>query len=249
MRNALPLPSQLADTGSASDRAYRLVRKAILDLTFPPGSTLSESGLVDQIGASRTPIRQALQQLEHEQLLRIFPQRGTIVAPLDMQGFREALFTRLSLEAATAAEAALRVTSQECLDLDGQVQRQRQAVAGGDDAEFFRLNDVFHRQIMNIAGVPNVWAVVESVKVHLDRFRVAHLMLTDSYPLRPVVDEHAGLVEALARHDAASAASLMRDHIQRVIQRAELLFQRRPDLFCWPSGVVGPTRLRSIPIK
>jgi DNA-binding FadR family transcriptional regulator len=77
-----------ADTGSAADKAYDLTRRAILDLTFSPGSTLSEALLVAQIGASRTPIRQALQRLEHEGLVRVFPQRGTVVAPLDLQGFR-----------------------------------------------------------------------------------------------------------------------------------------------------------------
>lgn len=239
-------PSQFGEAASAAHRAYGLIRRAILDLTFLPGSALSETALVDQLGVSRTPIRQALQRLEHEQLLRVFPQRGTVVAPLDLQGFRGALFTRLALEAAAAAEAALRVTPKECEDLGANVERQREAVSRGDDTEFFRLNDVFHRQIMAIAGVPNVWAVVESVKVHLDRVRAAHLTLTDPYPLAPVVDEHASLLKALARNDAARTASLMRDHIRKVVPRAEHLHERRPDLFAWPPGLVSPARLRSI---
>jgi GntR family transcriptional regulator, rspAB operon transcriptional repressor len=242
-----PLLTQLADTGSASDRAYGLIRQAILDLTFLPGSALSESVLVDQIGVSRTPVRQALQRLEHEGLVRVFPQRGTVVAPLDLQGFREALFTRVSLEASAASAAAVRATSEDCADLREHVAQQFQAVSSGRDSEFFRLNDLFHSRIMLMAGVPNVWAVVKSVKVHLDRFRAAHLMLTDPYPLGPVVEEHAALVDAFARSMATDAATTMQDHIRKVIPRAELLHERRPELFAWPAGLVSPTRLRSIP--
>jgi DNA-binding GntR family transcriptional regulator len=240
------IASPAADIGSASDRAYGLVRQAILDLTFLPGSALSEAGLVEQIGVSRTPVRQALQRLEHEGLVRVFPQRGTIVAPLDLQGFREALFTRISLEAAAASEAATRATSGECAELSAQVNEQFSAVTSGRDAEFFRLNDQFHSKIMAIAGVPSVWAVVQSAKVHLDRFRAAHLMLTDPYPLGPIVKEHAALVAAMKRRDAARAASLMQEHVRKVIPRAELLYERKPELFAWPPGLVSPTRLRSI---
>lgn len=232
--------------GSAADGAYRLIRQAILDLTFLPGTSLSESALVDQIGVSRTPIRQALQRLEQEQLLRIFPQRGTIVAPLDMASFREALFTRVALEATAAAEAAVRITADECAELRVGVGAQERAVASGDDATFFRLNEIFHRRIMAIAGVPNVWSVVEMAKVHLDRFRAGHLLLTDPYPLAPVVREHVLLVEALSRGDAGATAQLMREHIQKVVPRAELLHSRRPDLFVWPAGLMAPRRLQSI---
>jgi GntR family transcriptional regulator, rspAB operon transcriptional repressor len=244
--NAIPFV-RLDSAVSASDRAYELIRQAILDLTFLPGSALSESALVEQIGVSRTPIRQALQRLEHEQLLQIYPQRGTIVAPLDMAGFREALFTRVSLESAAAAEAARRISQAESAELRAQVRDQAQAVAIGDDDAFFRLNHVFHRRIMAIAGVPNVWSVVDSVKVHLDRFRAGHLTLTEAYPLKPVVREHVSLVAALARRDSASATALMREHIEKVVPRAELLSKRRPDLFAWPPGLVGPARLRSMP--
>jgi DNA-binding GntR family transcriptional regulator len=235
------------DVGSAAERAYRLIRRAILDLTFAPGSALSEAALVDQIGVSRTPVRQALQRLEHDQLVKVFPQRGTIVAPLDMAGFREALFTRVSLEVSVAAQAAHSVTAAQCEELGHEVREQQKVVEAGDDEAFFRLNEIFHRRVMALAGVPNVWTVVESVKVHLDRFRAGHLALTEPYPLEPVVKEHEALVEAFARGDKATAAALMREHVEKIAPRAQLLFERRPEFFSWPPGVVGPVRLRSIP--
>jgi hypothetical protein len=54
------------------------------------------------------------------------------------------------------------------------------------------------------------------------------------------------LVEALARGDSASAAALMREHVEKIVPRAQLLSDRRPEFFSWPPGVVGPVRLRSI---
>jgi len=179
--------------------------------------------------------------------VRIFPQRGTTVAPLDIAGFREALFTRVALEVAVAAEAARRITPQQCEELGLEVQAQERAVAQGDDEAFFRLNEVFHRRLMAIAGVPNVWSAVDAVKVHLDRFRAGHLGLNDHYPLEPVVEEHAALIETLARGDGDAAAGQMRAHIDKVAPRAELLHAQRPELFTWPAGLIGPTRLRSLP--
>jgi DNA-binding GntR family transcriptional regulator len=234
------------ESGSSASRAYKLIREAILDMTFPPASALSEAVLVEQIGVSRTPIRQALQRLEQENLVRIFPQRGTTVAPLDMTGFREALFTRVALEVAAGCEAARRITKADCLELERQVHAQERLVEEGDDQAFFEQNELFHRRIMAIAAVPNVWSAVDSVKVHLDRFRAAHLGLSEHYPLKPVVMEHANIVEALSRGEAAAVADLMREHIEKIVPRAELLYTRRPELFSWPPGIVGPARLRSI---
>jgi DNA-binding GntR family transcriptional regulator len=225
-----------------ADLVYRRMRAAILDLTFLPGSALSESALVQRIGVSRTPIRQALQRLEQEQLVRIFPQRGTVVAPLDLQSFREAFFVRVSLETAAAREAAAHATHEDCTALRRETSLQRDAVVSGNHAEFFGLNEAFHRRLMALAGLGNVWSVVESAKVHLDRMRSAHLLLSGPYPLAPLVDEHDAIVDALDANDSNSADALMRNHLEKVLPRADLLRRRRPELFAWPSRGLRPDR-------
>ncbi len=241
MRIAHRLPSVGAQT-SVSEEVYRAIRTAILDLTLEPGSTISENALAIQLGASRTPVREAIARLERERLLFVFPQRGTAVAPLDIDEFKAAYFVRASLESAAAAEAANRRTKDGVARLRTHVANQIEALEGGNEGRFFELNDAFHIEIMAIAGVSKAWEVVQQAKVHLDRVRAAHLRLASDYPLAPIIAEHRQLVQAIAAGDAARASATMRSHIEKVLYRVDLLQSHRPDLFQLPAELMPQIR-------
>lgn len=237
--------SQLHSAGtqsSVSDEVYRAIRTAILDLTLEPGSTISENALASELGASRTPVREAIARLERERLLFVFPQRGTAVAPLDIDEFKTAYFVRASLESAAAAEAAHRRTKDGVARLKAHIADQVEALGRGDEGRFFELNDAFHIEIMAIAGVSKAWEVVQQAKVHLDRVRAAHLRLASDYPLAPIVAEHRQLVQAIAAGDAVRASAIMRAHIEKVLYRVDLLQRQRPELFRLPSELTPQIR-------
>ena len=239
-----PVASAVITDEPVAERAYRLILGAILDLRLLPGSAISENSLAERIGVSRTPIREALQRLEADGLVRVFRQRSSYVAPLDDQAIRSAYFVRLSLERTVAGEAARRRVDADVLDLARMVEEQRRLVAAGASDGFFESNLAFHHRMAVIADLTGVARVIESVRVHLERVRVAHLALTPSYALEPVVEEHAGIVEAIAAGDGAAAEAAMDAHIRRVLPRLDLLRRERPEFFTLPGNIDRSMELR-----
>lgn len=238
--------------GPVADQVYRLIRAGIVGLRLLPGSRISENTLVEQIGVSRTPIREALSRLEGDRLVHVFAQRGSFVAPFDMQVIRSAFTIRSAVEAAVAAEAAVRRSAADVIRLRAMLAAQQDltdAPASADSAtdRFFELNRAFHRELMKIADLAGVESVVDIAKIQLDRVRVAHLTFSDPYPLPPLVAEHAAIVGSIEAGDRAGAEAAMREHIAKVLPRLDLLRQQRPEFFTLPRDLARPLTLTARP--
>src|ERR1700750_1255328 len=99
-------PPVLAGSGSAAARVYAYVKERLLDGTFPGGALLSENELSQQLGLSRTPVRQAFVQLEAEGLLELYPKRGALVVPVAASEIEDVFEARLLVEEHCARRAA-----------------------------------------------------------------------------------------------------------------------------------------------
>src|SRR5919199_6671341 len=104
--SAPPAPPVLAGSGSAAARVYAYVKERLLDGTFPGGVLLSENELSQQLGLSRTPVRQAFVQLEAEGLLELYPKRGALVVPVAASEIEDVFEARLLIEQHAARRAA-----------------------------------------------------------------------------------------------------------------------------------------------
>ena len=83
-----------------SDQVYEALRKAIISLRLPPGRLISENRICRQIGVSRTPVRSAITRLVEDELIEVFPQKGSLVAPIKLSAVRNNHFIRKALEVA-----------------------------------------------------------------------------------------------------------------------------------------------------
>src|SRR3569832_1540282 len=92
--------------GHMARSVYEVLRTAVLDCTFLPGTALSEQAVSDELGVSRAPVREAFRQLASEGLLESVPQRGTFVARLDAARIADAIFVREAIECRAAELAA-----------------------------------------------------------------------------------------------------------------------------------------------
>ena len=81
-----------------SQYAYRVLKENIMNLTLSPGQILNETELVDILGISRTPIREAVFKLKDEALINVYPQKASIVSPIDLNRVEEAFFLRKIVE-------------------------------------------------------------------------------------------------------------------------------------------------------
>lgn len=217
-----------------SDVAYAYIRKHILNGTYRPGQALMTNDLSAEIGVSRTPVRDALRQLEADGLVIIRAHRGASVKSMEFKEYREMCGLRLALETHAASEAAVTRTSDELREMKHALEAMRVltgslADAAADDKstiEQLRREDVrFHIGI--ISAAKNELLKKEVLRLHIISRVVAGPApgTGSSAAEKPAKDVHRNEVQAshdeiyqaIERGDALAAASAMRRHIQDII--------------------------------
>ena len=210
----------------AGPQIFDVLRGAILRMDFVPGQVLSEADLGTVLGASRTPVREALMRLRELGLVETRPSRGTYVTPLDAARIREAQFLREALEVANV----LRLTQADLPDtVDANLQAQADAIACADDMTFQALDDAFHRLLAEATGLNRPAVVLMQEKAQLDRLRV--LSLRDGRRLSVLLDEHRAITQAIRSGDARTAEATMRAHLRSVLDVLDDLAARHSDYF------------------
>ena len=191
-------------------QAYLSIKQRILDLAFEPGELLSENGLANEFGLSRTPIREALKRLEGDGLVDVVPQQGTFVSEIRRELVVDAQYARSALECALAADAARLRSDEDVRQLEFNLDGQALAVERGDYTALYRLDDEMHQRIAAAARRPNVWELVAEVKVHVDRARKLTLQ---PHHTPNLVGQHRRIVEAIIAQQSGAAAQAMKIHL------------------------------------
>src|SRR5580658_2013642 len=219
-----------------TDRAYNYIRSQILGGKYPPGYDLIGNALAMEIGVSRTPVREALLQLEADGLVSIRARLGASVKIMDVREFRESAGLRKALEGYAAGLAAEERSEAELLEirfaletLGEQTEREIAADRGQLPIdEGVREDAQFHVAIINAAK--NDQLRKEIVRLHLiNGVMCARIALTRKEPAVPadkaefvaysrkVHSEHQEIYEAIAQRDAVIAEAAMKRHLQNMI--------------------------------
>ncbi|WP_349294581.1 GntR family transcriptional regulator [Baekduia alba] len=210
-------------------QVYEAIRDGILDLTLEPGQSLSEKEISLLVGVSRTPVREAFIRLAREGLVRVWAQTGTFVSKIDIAQVEEGRFVREALECAAIEDAARKVTDADLDELDRLLTAQRGAQGDSLLRDFFEFDEEFHRTLIAISGHPLIWEISREIRVHVGRLR--RLSLPAASDLMRLVDQHAGIVEALRARDASRARKEMRRHLGEVSRVLPVLAEMHPDFF------------------
>ena len=193
----------------------------IREAKLPPGSRLSDAALEARIGVGRTPLREALLRLAEDGLVDIYPQSGSFVAPIRLQAVSEGQFVREHLECAVIRELAVRIDDVGCAVLREIIVGQETAFAAADPDRFFALDEALHAEFASLAGRAGVWRVIQQSKTELDRVRVLSLPISEQIPC--LIEQHRGIVEALAAHDPGLAEARLRVHLREVFATIDRL--------------------------
>ena len=230
-----PAPSAPSLTGSLAmepvnprlpiaPQIYERLRRAITSLALLPSEALSEKELSLQLGASRTPVREALIRLADEGLVDILPQRGSFVAPIRLSDVEEAQFIRESLEVAVVRRLAGHCSPRFLSDMKLNLARQELAVAERDGDLFLELDEAFHRGLCEEASLSKSWRVIQSVKLQMDRIR--YLSLPEPGHLEMLLVQHRQIMDAIETGSADAAGHHMSAHLKEVLGTAKLLRQK-----------------------
>ena len=179
-----------------------------------PGAPLEEVQLAKAFGVSRTPVREALRQLEAEGFARARPRRGAVVASIPPNQLAEMFYVMGELEAACIRLAAGELTPADLEALDELHEACRQAVEAGDVEAYRVANDRFHDRLYLASRNGFLIELTQGVRRRVAPFRRAQFYGAGRLPRS--FAEHEHILQALKRGDGETAAREMRAHIQQV---------------------------------
>jgi DNA-binding GntR family transcriptional regulator len=203
---------QDGDSMRRSEVAYVRIKDALQHAGLEPGEPLSEPQLSKMLGISRTPVREALQQLAQEGLVQVIPGRAVTVASRSVQDVLDVIHMRSLLEPDLARFAAESASAQQRATI-GETMNDMEAALRNDDYNAWSKADVIFHDTMSKA-CPN--PLLGETVVML-RNRVHHLAKTDSRHnperLAACTAEHRRIVDAILARDGKAAEAAMRDHL------------------------------------
>ncbi len=198
-----------------ADKVEAALRDEIIRGARLPGERLNEVEIAFQLGVSRGPVREALQRLSRDGLLRMESHRGAFVRELDVAEVRELFEVRASLERQAASLAAERAGADEIDALRGLLDRARDAVSAPVDPHYPERLDV-HELIVGCARNEALVRYLALVNQELKLVRARSGFQTVRAP--KAFEEHARVVEAIAARDPHAAAEAMNIHMESALQ-------------------------------
>lgn len=213
----------------ASTQVYDYLRTEILRGGIAPDTQLSEANLCHFFEISRQPVREALLRLSGENLVRIYPQRGSIVTRISLPMVHQAQLIREAVEVEMVTRAIDHRTAAFLTALETELEVQRAFVHAREWERFYESDQRFHRRIFEQSGVPGVWEALEASRAQLDRVRQADLKVEDA--LGDLVDQHRAIFDGIASGSAPRAVAAMRVHVRRVLESLSRAQRSAPQFF------------------
>ena len=225
-------PDQAAG-GALVDAVAGRIRERILSGDVPIGAQLRQAELAEDFGVSRMPVREALRQLQAGGLIEVHPNRGAVVRVPAPWEVRETYEVRAELEALAAHRAVPHITPAQLDELRAlNAEMRRRADAGGagpepEPALRHRGNEAFHTVIAACSGNERLRRAIDELHAAYPRNILARLLVDDPRYCADNFAEHDRIVDALAAGDAATAGSVMREHVVQAGEQLARWFERR----------------------
>jgi DNA-binding GntR family transcriptional regulator len=208
------MPLKPLQDATLGDRAYDSIKEAILSLQVRPGELLGIGDLADQLGVSRTPVRDALIRLESDGLVEIVARKGALVTHMREEDVREIYELRVLLESYAARLATPLLSSVDVKRLELNLAQAEQALGSGDDLAAAELGRTVHNALIEKVRNGRFQTWLESLEVQYTRSR--RFVALIPHRAWKSHQEHAAIVRAVAAGDAEGAAEAMRNHLVSV---------------------------------
>jgi DNA-binding GntR family transcriptional regulator len=225
---------KIRETGR--EYALRVITERIINLKLPPGSMVSESELAWEMGLSRTPVREALIELNRIQIVMVYPQKGSTIALIDYAMVEEARYIRYMLEMNIVEQVCRTVLPDDQNRLERNVKLQAACLENKDLPRLLKLDNAFHKSLFDIARKPMVYQLMQSMQIHFDRVRMMSLEVVKD---TKIVQDHQAILEAIIKRDAAAAQAMMDRHLSRYQIDEQALRLRYPGYFV-PQDTINP---------
>lgn len=206
------LPVNLDSYKPLRELVLEAIREAIINGTLKPRERLMEIQLAEELGVSRTPIREALRKLELEGFIVMVPRKGAYVADISFKDIADVFEIRAALEALAAGLAAERITDDELDFMERLLVEKGEAIAEHDMGKLVEVDTKFHEAIYKASRNERLTAIINNLREQIQRFRTTSL----AYPgrMKRSLEEHRAIVEAIQSRDVQLARQLAQEHIE-----------------------------------
>ncbi len=222
---------------SAPQAAAQTLREAIISGELKGGERILEQKWSRMLGIGQPTLREAMRELEHQGLLRKTPQRGTFVAELSPDDYRQILEVRIPLEAMAVALAAAHLTPEAERELEDLIAGMAASEHDTDTRRFHDCDVMFHRSIWDLAGNSYLRDLLETITIRLFVFSVVgrwpgHPKAADER--RAAIEQHEGIVAGIRTGDPAKAQRAFVEHTVEYWNRQYGLSLNKKKLFVVP---------------
>jgi DNA-binding GntR family transcriptional regulator len=194
-----------------ADRAYAELRDRIVTLRIPPGAPINEDAFGKELQMGRTPVREAIKRLSLENLVTVFPRRGTFATEINITDLAHIADVRVQLEGHAAYRAAQRLTAAQREQLDELLEELDHGEDLDDADALMRLDARVHRFVYRCAGNPYL---EETLGRYFNlSLRIWQLVLDRLPHLFASVIEHRSMLEAIRDGDAERARTIASEHV------------------------------------
>jgi DNA-binding GntR family transcriptional regulator len=193
--------------------AYLQLRDMIVTGVLPPGADLHESQLCAQLGISKSPLREALRQLAQDGLVVAESNKGSLVAPLTFEDFREIYSLRRHIEPLEVRLAAAHIDADTIAQLRANTDVLERCMREGDNRGFAAQDVEFHLILARTSGHKRLLRIQESLQAEM--MRLVILRVVQSGMRTETADEHRAIIDALEARDGEGAAQRMTEHLER----------------------------------
>ena len=206
-------PIQLDSYQPLREVVCETLRDAVRRGILQPGERLMEIQLAEDLGVSRTPVREAIRKLEMEGYVIMMPRRGTYVADLSIRDINEVFEIRTSLESLASGLAAERINEDELEKLQRLLVEIGAYIKSGDMESIVRTDTEFHDLLYQASRNTRLVGIISNLREQLTRFRTTSM----SFPgrLKATLEEHRKIVEAIAQGDEKAARKAAEHHMEK----------------------------------
>lgn len=206
-------PVRINDLRPIREIVFMELKKAIFDGRIKEGEHLVENTIAEKMNVSRTPVREALRQLEAEGLVVNIPRRGAIVKGITLQDAEEIYDLREVLEGLTTRLACKNRTEEDINRLNDILNLMAEAVKEEDYCKYLNLHKGYNDIILNSSSNKRLQSMMKNIYEHLASLRSVSLYNKDRRVL--AIEEHRQIVNAIEKRDEVRAEKLAREHVKK----------------------------------
>lgn len=197
---------------------YDYLFNAIRSGDIKPGQTLTERGLAEKIGVSRTPVREAIRKLEEQGIVTYEPHKGVKVITLSQEKVTQLYDVRELLEGLAVRQLAERQTPEIIQELSGFIERAEKEAVANNVKELSGINSEFHLALARLSGNVYLEAIMKMLQTQISLMMSASLS-TSGRPLQNI-EEHKMLIDAIGSGDGDFAESIAKHHVRKAREHA-----------------------------